>query len=475
MPYLILTRAGLDSLSGPRGVPAGTSLQLNPGLASAAEIDALHAAGLRVAVLATAVTPEQAAALARQLPSLPGESWWIEAAPAAPRAHAPAPVAVPAPAAQPVAVPAPPAQPRRRVVSTVGRLARAARRAAAYGIARRQLMLLPYLGYGSAGGLAVRGRVLDERAFGPQQAGDSGWRNLAALYRRLEADQVAGEAVSARYDGQTWLTRTDRGGYFSFDIRPASAPAPGWLTVELALPDAPSAVHASASVLVPGAGARFGVISDIDDTVLWTNVTNKLNMALMLARLNPHTRRPFKGVAAFYRALRDGAGAPADGGANPLFYVSSSPWHLFAHLREFLHLHGLPPGPLLLRELGWQQLFKMGEHGKHKLARIEHILATYPQLPFVLIGDSGEQDPEIYAELVRRHPRRVSVIYIRNVNPDPARIAALERLGEQVAAAGSELVVVADSEAAAVHAVGAGLIDGARLAEVRADLRLATP
>ncbi|MDB5961724.1 MAG: hypothetical protein JWP59_3018, partial [Massilia sp.] len=384
--------------------------------------------------------------------------------------------------------------PQRRFSTTFGMLAGAARHAATYGLTRRPLMLLPYLGYGSAGALTVRGRVLQERAFSPQQAGDSGWRNLAALYRRLESDEVAGEAVAATFDGQTYLTRTDNGGYFSFDIRPSRGrpPAPGWVSVELALPDAAAEhgeaggppVRAAARVLVPDGGARFGVISDIDDTVLWTNVTNKLNMALMLARSNPYTRQPFKGVAAFYRALHAGAPgagvpgrtAPGDsrpGAGNPLFYVSSSPWHLFGHLVEFLRAQGLPLGPLMLRELGLKQLLKLNQHGNHKLEKIEHILATYPTLPFILIGDSGEQDPEIYAEVVRRHPGKVRVIYIRNVNPDPARIAALDRLVARLAAAGTELIVAADSEAAAVHAAREGLIDPARLEEVRADVRAA--
>lgn len=456
MPYLILTRAGLDAFT----APAGATVYLHRPLADNQGIERLHAAGMRVELLDDAVSPGQAAAL----PRAPGEILWIEAPPASTETAA-------ASSQPPVSMAAPP---RRRFADTVGMLAGAARRAASHGLSRRQLMLLPYLGYGSAGGLAVRGRVLQERAFSPQLAADSGWRNLAALYRRLESDEVAGEAVSATFDGQTWLTRTDSGGYFQFDLTPARAPAPGWIEVALALPDAPEPVEATARVLVPDAGARFGIISDIDDTVLWTNVTNKLNMALMLARSNPHTRKPFKGVAAFYRALHGAADHQGGGAANPLFYVSSSPWHLFGHLVEFLQVQGLPLGPLLLRELGLKQLLQLNQHGNHKLGKIEHILRTYPQLRFVLIGDSGEQDPEIYAEVVRRHPGQVRVIYIRNVNPDPARIAALDRLVAQVAASGVQLVVAADSEAAAMHAAAEGLIDVARLAEVRADLKAGT-
>lgn len=454
MTYLILTRAGFDDLAGK--LPAGAVLHVNPGVVDASELAALQTAGVAVRPLAAVLSAAQAAALALELQQGGAGTVWIEAA---------RPVQVAA-AVPPMPLPA---RPRRRFAATVGMLAGAARQAATFGLSRRQLMLVPYIGYGSAAGLQVRGRVLQERAFAPQQMQDSGWRNLAALYRRLESDEVAGEAVSARFAGQTYLTRSDRGGYFAFDIKAPPDLRAGWVDVDLALPDAPGGpVSASARVLLPDAGARFGVISDIDDTVLWTNVTNKLNMALMLARSNPYTRKPFKGVAAFYRALHDGAGSAATA-ANPLFYVSSSPWHLFGPLVEFLRLQGLPLGPLMLRELGIRQLLKMTQHANHKLGKIEQILAAYPALPFVLIGDSGEQDPEIYAEVVRRYPGKIKVIYIRNVNPDPGRIAALDRLVEQLAAGGTQLIVAADSESAATHAAAAGLIDVARLADIRAD------
>jgi len=227
-------------------------------------------------------------------------------------------------------------------------------------------------------------------------------------------------------------------------------------------------VRAAAEAIVPPATARFGIISDIDDTVLWTNVTNKLNMALMLARTNAHTRKPFKGVAAFYRALRDGAGGSE---ANPVFYVSSSPWHLFGPLVDFLRIQDIPLGPLLLREIGLRDVFKLNQHGNHKLDKIELILSFYPDMQFVLIGDSGERDPEIYAEVVRRHPKSVRMIYIRNVNPDPARIDALDRLIEEVSATGTQLVLAPDSVFAASHAAAEGLILVDRLATVRQDKR----
>ncbi|HEY5799995.1 MAG TPA: App1 family protein, partial [Burkholderiaceae bacterium] len=149
----------------------------------------------------------------------------------------------------------------------------------------------------------------------------------------------------------------------------------------------------------------------------------------------------------------------------------SSPWHLYDPLREFLRVQGLPAGPLLLKELGLRQLFGPGRHSNHKLETIERIVATYPAMQFVLIGDSGEHDPEIYSEVVRRHPQAVRAIYIRDVNPDPARIDALDRLAAQVSATGTQLIVAPDSVFAATHAAGEGLIAADSLASIRSDQR----
>ena len=86
------------------------------------------------------------------------------------------------------------------------------------------------------------------------------------------------------------------------------------------------------------------------------------------------------------------------------------------------------------------------------------MVALYRELPFVLIGDSGQRDPEIYAQVVREHPGRVLAIYIRNVSRDPARQRAIEDLAVEVVEAGSTLLLASDSMAMARHAAEHGLI-----------------
>ena len=315
------------------------------------------------------------------------------------------------------------------------------------------LIILPYRGYGNAQRWVLPGRVLKDKISRPPRAADRRWRNLVTFLRLIESDELPYARLRARSGGRHVELRADDEGYFRIDM-PAPAAEAGWQPIELELiPDA--AVHAIGRVLVPPASARFAVVSDIDDTVVHTNVASKVRMLLTVALSNARTRKPFEGVAAFYRAL--------NAGVNPFFYVSKSPWNLYVPLAEYLEVQRLPEGPLFLRNLGLRM------PRDHKCTAISALLKAYPRLPFILIGDSGENDPEVYATIVRRHPRRIRTIYIRSVNRAPRRLAAIERLIREVAPSGCQLVLAPDSEHAAAHAAAEGLIPASQLRPVRSE------
>ncbi|CAA9301719.1 MAG: FIG00580225: hypothetical protein, partial [uncultured Gemmatimonadaceae bacterium] len=235
-----------------------------------------------------------------------------------------------------------------------------------------------------------------------------------------------------------------------------------------------AAARATAQLLVPGPAAGFGVISDIDDTVIQSHVTDFLRAARTVLLENARTRLPFPGVSAFYRALA--RGTAAHGGAhaapNPIFYVSSSPWNLHDMIADFMAVQRIPVGPLLLRDWDIDRgMLGTGRHHGHKSALVREIFDAYPTLPFILVGDSGEQDPEIYRAVVHDYPGRVLAVYIRNVTPGADRTAAIRLLADEVHAAGSTLVLADDTMAAARHAAERGWIDPAALPAVAEDKR----
>ncbi len=329
-----------------------------------------------------------------------------------------------------------------------------------------------YRSFGTDGRLHVRGRVLDDPPLRRPTPDDTLFDNVAAMLRRMESDEMPGVRLRVTLGDAVAETVTDEEGYFSATLFP-EGPLPAetrWHEARVELVEVPGLTGARAEalspVLVPPATAQFGVISDVDDTVLQTGATDFVGMMRTTFAGNAHTRLPFEGVAAFYRALATGRGTTDD---NPVFYVSSSPWNLYDLLVDFLEIQGLPRGPLLLRDLGIDatKFIKAG-HMEHKTAIIEEILATYPDLPFILIGDSGQHDPEIYAHAARRHPGRVQAIYIRDVAP-ALRDAQVERLSAELALENVEMVVVPDSLAAARHAAGRGWIRPDALPDVAAE------
>jgi phosphatidate phosphatase APP1 len=333
------------------------------------------------------------------------------------------------------------------------------------------ICIAAYRGYGTPGYLFLKGRVLEQRRIRPADQADSAWRNLSTMYRRFESDEIPGARVLARFGGVEQVVTADDEGFFEARLVP-DAPLPHdrlWHAVELTLLEPRSAgqseIRAIGHVLVPPPTAQFGVISDIDDTVIQTGATSLLRMLRATFLENARTRLPFPGVAALYRALQSGADSTT---LNPLFYVSSSPWNIYDMLEEFFALQQIPAGPLLLRNWGFSATKRQSpsRHHEHKLEMIRQILETYMGLPFLLIGDSGQEDPEIYREVVRRYPNRIRAIYIRNVSRSTKRISAIQALAQEVAAAGSTLVLAADTLAAARHAAEQSWIAAQQLDEV---------
>ncbi len=304
-----------------------------------------------------------------------------------------------------------------------------------------------YGGHGGAAGVVVRGRVLDNRA--PSEAVEG--EGVGAALRRSLGSFVTDELpdVPLRVVGGDAVAevRTDGDGYFRTELAPSGLTGP-WVegTVELAAPfrGLPGPFRTPVPVRVPTTEARFGVVSDVDDTIIETGVQRVGEMLRQTFAGSELTRTPFEGAPELYRDL-------ADGDRNPVFYVSSSPWNLHSFLQRFLRHRDFPLGPLLLRDLvGTVD----GRARKHE--RIEEVLALHPQLEFVLIGDSGEQDPQIYADVVRAHPGRIRAVYIREVRLDPG-----DGRVEQVTDAWADdvpFVLAADSEAVRRHAASIGLL-----------------
>lgn len=335
--------------------------------------------------------------------------------------------------------------------------------------------LLAYRGYGNATRAHVHGRAVEVRNVGTSTDSDSLLRNLLNTYRRADSDPLPFASVTVKYANVTTTMKADDEGFFSGWIE-LEQPVSGdgeWNEYKVRIESAVhSDVHtgvATGEILVPPPSARFGVISDIDDTVIQSRVSNFLQAARTVMLGNARTRLPFPGVAAFYRALRNGGGGDEK---NPIYYVSSSPWNIYDVIAEFMDIQKIPRGPLLLRDwdIGWG-LMASSRHLDHKAAVIRNIVQLYPTMEFILIGDTSQHDPEIYRQIVAEFPKRVKAIYIRDVTWNADRSVAVRKLAEEILAAGSTLILAENTLAAARHAAEQGWISSDALPDIGEEKR----
>lgn len=328
--------------------------------------------------------------------------------------------------------------------------------------------IVGYRGYAANGRALLLARVQQNEGLPDPDPSHSRLRNFVAMLKRLESDPLPFAKVCARLPGGDRELVADDEGFIRSWV-PLDPPLkPGWTLIPLELRDSVADVSGAGEVLclTPLASAAYGIISDMDDTVLQSHVTDFIRAARMVLLENARTRLPFPGVAAFYRALEEGR---SGGERNPIFYVSSSPWNLYDVIEEFLEAQQIPAGPLLLRD--WDLGPAILRNADHKNDVIREILATYPSLPFILVGDSGQEDPEIYADIVATHPGRILAVYIRSVRKNPEDSTVIRDLAERVSQAGSTLVLADDTLAAARHAAAHGWIRDEVLDEIGEEKR----
>lgn len=320
------------------------------------------------------------------------------------------------------------------------------------------LIVLPYRGYANEERIFMKGRVLeDENIFTGKT--DSEIQNIINSFKRFETDEVPDTNVEIKCNGHTFKCKTDAEGYFTLDKKwsaPSNITDNKWLTAEVQLltptRSDDSKITALGEVYVPSKYADYGVITDIDDTILQTHVTSLFRLRMLYATFlkNAHQRLPMEGMPELFESLVKGGDGKRE---NPIFYLSHSPWNIYDLLEEFLHLQGFPKGSILLRDYG---LTPSGEFANHKGSSIQHILKMYPELPFILLGDSADEDADFYIDIATKFPEQIKAIYIRQTRntKNARRIKELIESSTHV-----EAVLVKSSEEINYHAFENGFLN----------------
>ena len=273
-----------------------------------------------------------------------------------------------------------------------------------------------YHGYGQPGRYVIYGHVLSLGPLPRKRFSKNIWKNTAALVRLFIVKPCAGVRLQLRWEGKIFKTVSEDDGFFKIEWEVNRHLAAGWHPIQVEMTDDDERIITTGTgyIFIPHS-TQLGFISDIDDTFLISHSSNLRKRLYVLFTRNARSRKPFDGVVRHYQALT--LANTTESAPNPFFYVSSSEWNLFNYILEFTTVNGLPRGVFLLSQLKrFSQLFKTGQN-KHttKFMRIVRILEHYPSQRFVLLGDSSQQDPDIYAAVVKHFPKQVRAVYIRDV------------------------------------------------------------
>jgi phosphatidate phosphatase APP1 len=276
--------------------------------------------------------------------------------------------------------------------------------------------VVPYTGYGAPTWVRVLGRVLlakepkpgsrAERKYRRREESIRGWRTFISV-------PIADVPVEVEIEGVLHSVQPDRGGVIDTVI-PVDL-APGWHTIRMRAAD--SSTIAEAPVVIIPPDQEFGVISDIDDTVMVTALPRPLLAAWNTFVLDEHARVPTPGMSVLLARLE-----AANPGA-PIIYLSTGAWNVAPTLTRFLSRNLFPAGPMLLTDWGptHDRLFRSGL--EHKRTALTRLALEFPNLRWLLVGDDGQHDESIYGEFVDSHPESVRAVAIRQLSTSEAVLA----------------------------------------------------
>ncbi|MDR1768425.1 MAG: DUF2183 domain-containing protein [Propionibacteriaceae bacterium] len=208
-------------------------------------------------------------------------------------------------------------------------------------------------------------------------------------------------------------TETDRGGYLDCRVHDHGL-APGWRQATLR---SRGSKPVKADVQVVGDDVDFGIVSDIDDTVITTWLPRPLIAGWNSFIRDESYRQAPPAMAWMYRQLVE-----RHPGA-PVVYISTGAWNTHPFLARFLKRHRFPPGPMLLTDWGPTNTGFFRSGAAHKVNSMHQLTRDFPNIKWLLIGDDGQHDPELYSAFAAVAPEYVRAILIRQLTPTEQLLA----------------------------------------------------
>lgn len=274
-------------------------------------------------------------------------------------------------------------------------------------------MIQVYTAFVTASHLYVKGRVLKNKS--PMSFVDQG--PISSLFNtilRVNSRELPNTPMKCVFGEHVFEVVTDSEGYFEvfhnileFSAIPKSITLSGTFKGEYIQFDR---VLRAYQYDVP-----YGIISDIDDTILVTKVRSFFRMKLLFNTVfvNPFRRKPIEHAAEALHSMLSKLE-----GQSPMIYLSNSPWNIYDYLQAFLLHNVFPIGEVILRDMGFQLLKSREIEEYNKYLEIEKLLMAFGDTQFTFIGDTGEKDFDIYSAFLEKYPDRIVEIILNNDGND---------------------------------------------------------
>jgi len=268
-----------------------------------------------------------------------------------------------------------------------------------------------YNAYGNEHQLIVHGRTVIKEKRDEVGKKDSGFSNAWNKIDFFHSDELKNKKIFLTIGNEKFETKGDDEGYFRFNIKTVKKLTMGYKLVNLQIKDNKKIHHAKATII--GSKKLVGIISDIDDTVVFSDVTKKVELFFNTFWKNYKQREVIPTMVKRFKKIlsQNPPNKPSR-----LFFISGSPEQLFTPIEKFLEYNHFPQHITILKHIHGDNKDPLFDQFAYKIDKIENLITLYPKMQWVLFGDSGERDKEVYKFIKKKYPSSIRAYYIRDID-----------------------------------------------------------
>jgi len=269
-----------------------------------------------------------------------------------------------------------------------------------------------YNAFGNEKHLLVEGRTVNKSQESVVSENDNGYTNVWNALNFFQNDELKHKKVFLTIDKEKYETQSDNEGYFKFNTTLSKERAMSYMPIFLRTENNKNSHNTQATIL-SSQKEMVGIISDIDDTVVISDVPDKTELLINTFWKNYKQREVIPTMVERFQKIL-AANPPAQ--PSRLFFISGSPKQLYLPIEKFLTYNHFPKHVLILKQTHGKNKDSLTDQLAYKTKKIEALIALYPHMKWVMFGDSGEKDLETYEGIKEKYPDKVKAYYIRNVN-----------------------------------------------------------